>query len=101
MKHMKTLVKIMIGICALVAAFWIFISTQRTENLETVSLKKWPTASIERRVAAVKILTGTDKNTDIIVQCVDKIAAMPDAGEMSVRDATSICYTGMQLNEHL
>lgn len=101
MKQMKTLIKILIGICALLVAFWIFISAQRTENLETASLKKWPAASMERRAAAVKILTGSDTGTDIIVKCVDKIATLPDAGEMSVRDATSICYTGMQLNEHL
>jgi len=101
MKTMKTLLKIIIGIAALVMVFLIFIMTQRSENLETATLKKWPTASAERRSAAVKILTGSDKNIELIVACVDKMAALPDSGEMAVRDAASLCYSGMQLKENL
>lgn len=101
MKVAKKYLKIVIGVAALVMVFLIFVLSQRSENLETSTLKKWPTASVERRTAAVKILTGSDQNVDTIVACVDKIAAMPDSGEMAVRDAASLCYTGMQLKENL
>ncbi len=93
--------KILIGIAALILVFVVFVMTQRSENLETAALKKWPAASMERRLAAAKILTGSDENAELIVQCIDKIAAMPDSGEMAVRDAASLCYTGIQLKENL
>jgi len=101
MSFVKKYLKILIGIAALILVFMIFVMTQRSENLETASLKKWPAASLERRMAAVKILTGTDQNAELIVQCVDKIAAMPESGEMAIRDAASLCYTGVQLKENL
>ncbi len=101
MKFIKKYMKILIGIAALILVFVVFVMTQRSENLETAALKKWPAASMERRLAAAKILTGSDENAELIVQCIDKIAAMPDSGEMAVRDAASLCYTGIQLKENL
>lgn len=101
MSFIKKYLKILIGVAALILVFFVFIMSQRTENLETAALKKWPAASQERRMAAVKILTGTDQNTELIVKCIDKIAQLPDSGEMAVRDAASLCYTGAQLKEHL
>lgn len=97
----KKLFLLVIGIIALIAVFVGFFTTQRTENLETSALKKWPAASLERRIAAAKILTGSDENAELIVQCVDKMATLPDSGEMQIRDAASLCYTGMQLRENL
>lgn len=101
MNFIKKYFKILIGVAALILVFLVFITTQRSENLETATLKKWPAASLERRMAAAKILTGGDDNAELIVQCIDKIAAIPDSGEMAIRDAASLCYTGIQLKEHL
>lgn len=101
MNFIKKYLKIFIGIAALILVFVVFVTSQHSENLETATLKKWPAASLERRMAAAKILTGTDHNTDVIVQCIDKIATLPDAGEMAIRDAASLCYTGVQLKENL
>ena len=101
MKFLKKYLKILIGIAALILVFVIFIMSQRSENLETAPLKKWPAASLERRIAAAKILAGTDDNAELIVQCIDKIATLPDSAEMAVRDAASLCYTGIQLKDNL
>ncbi|MDE6481813.1 MAG: hypothetical protein K2L25_03290 [Alphaproteobacteria bacterium] len=101
MNFIKKYLKILIGAAALLLVFAVFVMTQRSESLETAALKKWPAASMERRLAATKILIGTDQNAELIVQCIDKIAALPDSGEMAVRDAASLCYTGVQLKENL
>jgi len=97
----KKYFKILIGVAALILVFMIFIMSQRSENLETAPLKKWPAESLERRIAAAKILAGTDDNAELIVQCIDKIATLPDSAEMAVRDAASLCYTGIQLKDNL
>ncbi|MDE5615850.1 MAG: hypothetical protein K2I81_03400 [Alphaproteobacteria bacterium] len=101
MKFIKKYLKILIGVAALLLVFTVFVMSQRSENLEGAPLKKWPSASLERRIAAAKILTGTDQNAELIVQCIDKIATLPDSGEMAIRDAASLCYTGVQLKENL
>lgn len=101
MNFIKKYFKILIGIAALLLVFMVFVMTQRSENLEVSTLKKWPAASLERRTAAAKILTGTDNNAELIVKCIDKIATLPESGEMAIRDAASLCYTGIQLKEHL
>jgi hypothetical protein len=46
-------------------------------------------------------MTGADKNIDLLVACIDKMATLPDSGEMTIRDAASLCYTGIQLKENL
>ena len=56
---------------------------------------------MERRVSAAQILTGADKDINLLVACVDKMATLPDSGEMAIRDAASLCHTGIQLKENL
>ncbi len=102
MKFIKKYFKILIGIAALILVFVVFVlSQQRAGNLESGALKDWRAAALDRRVAAAKILSGSDAHSELIVQCIDKIAALPDSGEMAVRDAASLCYTGIQLKENL
>lgn len=101
---MKTLKKIsvfIIGIFALLFAVSIFIRAQKTTALESGTLKDWRAASVERRMSAIKILRANDDNIDILVRCVDKMATLPDSGDMSVRDATELCFMGMQLKENI
>lgn len=101
MNFIKKYLKLIIGIAVLIFVLVVFSFSQRGSDLEVGNMKNWIGASLERRAAAVKILTGSDENTDLLVQCVDKIAALPNAGEMEVRDAAALCYTGMQLKDNL
>lgn len=98
----KKYFKIFIGIAALVLVFVVFTMTQqRSTTLESGTLKDWRAAALDRRMASAQILVGGEENTELIMQCIDKIAALPDSGEMAIKDAASLCYTGMQLKEHL
>lgn len=102
MQFIKKYLKFIIGIAVLIMVLVVFACTMKTtDNLETGTLKDWQKASIERRTSAARIISASDKNLDIMVACVDKIAALPDAGEMTVRDTIALCYTGMQLKENL
>lgn len=101
MKKLKKVLLFVIGIFALLAAVYMFIGVQKTTSLESGTLKDWRSASVERRVAAVKILRASDENLDILVKCVDKMATLPDSSDMAVRDATELCFMGMQLKENI
>ncbi len=101
MNFVKKYFKILIGIAALILVFVLFVMSQRTGNLENGTLKNWIAAPLERRIAAAQILVGSDANAELITQCVDKIATLPESGEMAIKDAASLCYTGIQLKENL
>lgn len=75
----------------------VFLLLMQTSDLENGNLKKWRSADLDNRMAAAQILSASDENLELLVKCVDKIASLPESGEMAVRDAMSLCYTGMQL----
>lgn len=101
MNFIKKYFKIFIGVSVLILVVVVFFFAQRSNDLETGVLKNWLAAPMERRVAAAQILTGADKNIDLLVACIDKMSTLPDSGEMTIRDAAALCYTGIQLKENL
>lgn len=101
MDFIKKYFKIFIGVAALIFVIVIFFFAQQGGTLETGTLQDWKTAATERRIAAAQILTGTDMDMTLLVACVDKMATLPDSNEMMVRDAISLCHTGIKLKENL
>ena len=97
MKILKLSLLFLVGVGVLIMAVMFFVQSQKTTSLESGTLKHWPSASFDRRVAAVKILTATEKDNDIVVKCVDKMTTLPDSETMTVRDAVDLCFIGMQL----
>lgn len=101
MKKMKKFLLFIVGIFALLVAIYMFVGVQKATSLESGTLKDWRSASVERRMAAVKILRASDKDLEMLVKCVDKMATLPDSSDMAVRDATELCFMGMQLKENI
>lgn len=101
MNFIKKYFKIVVGASVLILALVVFFFAQRSGTLETGVLKDWRAATLDRRVAATQILTGADRNIDLLVACVDKMATLPESGEMAIRDAMSLCHTGVKLKENL
>lgn len=97
MKVIKKYLKFIIGIAVLLVVIVVFMLVMQTSDLENGDLKKWRAADLDARMAAAQIMSASDENLELLVQCVDKMASLPDSGEMAVRDAMSLCYTGMQL----
>ena len=100
-KFLKKYLKFFIGIGVLILAVFVFVQTQKTTALESGQLKNWRSASVQRRIAAVKVLTASENNLEFLVKCVDKIATLRDSGDMPVRDAVELCFVGMQLKESI
>ncbi len=100
MKFVKKYLKIFIGVAVLILAIVVFFFAMRTSNLENASLRKWRAADLNRRMAAAQILSASDANLDLLVKCVDKIATLPESGDMTVRDAVTLCNMGIIMNEN-
>jgi hypothetical protein len=101
MQQLKTSLKLVIGIAVIVLVAVLFLFMNKSGNLENGNLKHWAASGAERRAAAVKILTGGEEHTDLMVACLNKMASLPDSADMPLRDAASLCYTGIQLKEHI
>ena len=100
MKFVKKYLKIFIGVAVLILAIVVFFFAMRTSNLENASLRKWRAADLNRRMAAAQILSASNANLDLLVKCVDKIATLPESGDMMVRDAVTLCNMGIIMNEN-
>ena len=57
-KTPKKYFKIFIGIAVLILVIVVFFFAQRSDTLETGTLKNWRAATIERRISAAQIMTG-------------------------------------------
>ncbi len=101
MNFIKKYLKLFIGGGVLILVLVVFFFAKHSSALETGSLQDWRAASIDRRVSAAQILTGSDSDVDLLVACVNKMASLPDSSEMTVRDAVSLCNTGIKLKENL
>ena len=98
---MKRTLKFILGIAVLLAVFCVFLFAQRSGNLTNDSLKHWLSASHDQRVATVKIAVAGDGDIDLVVACVDKMASLPDSGEMDITTAITLCYTASIVKENI
>lgn len=101
MNMTKKYFKLFIGVAVLILVIIVFFFAQRSGTLETGTLKDWRAAPMDRRISAAQIMTGAGDNIELMVACVDKMAKLPDSGEMAVRDAMSLCNTGVKLKQNL
>ncbi len=93
--------KLIIGVAVLVLVIIIFFTIQyKTTSLENTNLQKWTESSVEAKMSTVQILTDNSKDSELIMQCVDKMSTFNDSGEFSVRDAIKLCNMGIQLREN-
>ena len=98
-KLLKKYLKFILGVAVLLVAVLVFVQTRHSTNLENGQLKNWPGATEHRKLAAVRILTASDANLELLVKCVDKMAGLPESGDMYIRDATELCFMGIKLQE--
>ena len=100
MFSVKKSLKFVIGVATLILAVVVFSCTMRSGELENGNLKAWRKASVDRRTAAAQMLVATDKDVNLLVACIDKMATIPDSGEMDVRTAASLGQTGIEINQN-
>ena len=98
---MKSVLKFVLGIAVLLSVIFIFFHSQHSSRLEQDTLKHWLSASNDQRIAAVKVAVAGEGDIDLIVQCVTKIASLPDSGEMDVTTAIVLCHTGNVVKENI
>lgn len=100
MKFIEKYFKLFVYVAVVIVSIVVFFLSQRGSVLESGTLKNWLAASDTARVAAVKVLTASSENADLISACVTKMAQLPDSAEFSVSDAVRLCGLAVQLKEN-
>lgn len=98
---MKSVLKFVLGIAVLLVVVFMFFMSQHARNLEKGTLQHWLASSNDQRVATVKVAVAGVGDIDLIVACVNKIASLPDSGEMDVTTAIVLCHTGNTIKENI
>lgn len=99
---MKSVLKFVLGVAVLLTVFFIFFHTQQSNDLASGNLKNWASASADQRTTTTRVVVASDEaNIELIVACVNKMSTLPDAHEMIVRDAISLCNAGIILKENI
>ncbi len=101
MKKYKPQFKLIIGIAALaffaVVMFFVF----RPDNLENKYMKHWGNISIDRKLHTVKKLVETDKDSEKMVECLDKHSKLTEFENMKVKEVISLCFISIKLKDYI
>ncbi len=69
-----------------------------THTFENANLRKWQDLTQEQRVSTLQRIIPNVSDQELLLQCVNKIAGLPNSNEMLIKDATVICHSGIQMN---
>ena len=101
LQKVKYVIKISI-VCVLLFAFVVLgFCVNHTYTFENSSIKKWVVLTEGQRISTLKrIIPDITQDTDLLIQCITKIAQLPDSGTMDIRDGAALCYNGIKLNNN-
>ena len=100
-QKIKRLTKILVatGVFVLLVVLGFFVKHNYT--FENSNMKKWLSLSESQQIQTLKrVITDVEnlENRDLLIQCITKIALLPDSETMDIRDAASLCYNGIKIN---
>ena len=99
------IIKLFIKISIVVIVVSIFIVLgffiKPTQYFENSNMKKWTLLSDTQKINTLNNIIKDNSNQDLMIKCIDKIATLPDSGEMQIRDAAALCYGGIELNSNI
>lgn len=95
-------IKLFIKISVVVVVFFIFIVlgffVKPVHTFENANMKKWLTLSGPEQITTIQRILPEINNQSLLIDCVTKIARLPNSNEMIIRDAVALCYGGIKLN---
>ena len=97
-QSLKRIIKIGIATLILVVLIVLGLFVKSNRTFENSNMKKWSELSESQQIDAVyKVVSDVD-DMGLLLNCVTKIADLPDSERMDVRDAISLCYNGIKIN---
>lgn len=97
-QQIKLIVKISIVVCVVSIFVILGFFVKPIHTFENYHMKKWLSLSEQDRVMTVQRVIPNSDNQDLLINCITKIANLPDSNTMIIHDAAVLCYNGIKLN---
>jgi len=94
----KRILKVSIATVVLLVLVILGFFVNYTYTFENSDMKKWLELTDEQRTKTVKRVIPKLEDDALLIQCVTKIAELPDSEKMDIRDAVALCYNGIKIN---
>ena len=95
-------IKLVIKISIIVVVLFIFLIlgffVKPIHTFEKSHMNKWLSLSEQERITTVQRIIPNAEDQDLLIDCITKIAELPDSDKMIINDAAAICYNGIKLN---
>ncbi len=97
-QQIKLFIKISIIVCVLGIFVVLGFFVQPIKTFEKSHMKKWLTLSEQEKITTIQRIVPNAEQQDLLINCVTKIAELPDSNKMIIHDAAVLCYNGIKLN---
>ncbi len=97
-QQLKLVIKISIIICVFIVFVVLGFFVKPVRTFENSHMKKWLSLSEQERITTVQRIVPNAEEQDLLINCITKIAELPDSNEMIIHDAVVLCYNGIKLN---
>lgn len=95
----KRIIKVCVAMLILVLLILLGFFVKHTHTFEGANMKKWLELSVSQQTQTVKRIIPQFDDDALLLQCITKIAELPDSEKMNIRDAAVLCYNGIKINE--
>ncbi len=97
-RKIKKLLKIGIIICILSTFVILGFFVKYSYDFENYKMTKWVKITESQQINTLKKIVSDISDSELLIACMNKIASLPDSGEMTIRSAAVLCYNGIKMN---
>ena len=98
-QQIKLFIKISIVICVLCVFVVLGFFVKPIRTFENANMKKWLNLSEQERIITVQRIVPNVEDQSLLIDCVTKIAELPNSNDMIIHDSTVLCYNGIKQNK--
>ena len=98
-KIIKRIVKISVATAVCVVLITLGFFVKHNYTFENSNMLKWLELTKQQQIDTLNRVVSDYESPELLLQCVTKIAQIPDSEKMEIRDAIVICYNGIKINQ--
>ena len=98
-KIIKRVIKVSLAACVIIVLITLGFFVKHHYTFENSNLSKWPELTAQQQTDTLNRVVPGHEDSELLLQCVSKIAQIPDSEKMDIRDAIVICYNGIKINK--
>ena len=98
LQQIKIFIKVLIVVLVLGIFVVLGLIIKPIRTFESAHMKKWLSLSQQEKITTVQRIVPNADNQDLLIDCITKIAELPNSNEMTIHDAAVLCYNGIKIN---